>query len=150
MVKKIYNVVLQSAIGDGTTTTSSETFFYDWSLIPDVPYIITFSFMSGAIALTSVGQIASLYVDLSQSYNQLARPQSSAQSAYRGQFLGNLMYAVVSANNYLYSENNTNPPTYLNGRPQSNNFTVEIRSAPTVDYGPPSGVYCLILSFQEA
>ena len=148
MVKKIYNVVLQSAIGDGTTT-SNETFFYDWTQIPDVPYIVTFSFMSGFIALVSVGQVASLYVDLSQSYNQLAMSQSSAQSVYRGQFLGNLIYGVVTANNYLYAENNTNPPTYLNGRPQSNNFTVEIRSAPTTDYGPPSAVYCLVLSFQE-
>ena len=148
MPKRIYNVVLQSAIGDGATP-STETFFYDWSQLPDVPYIVTFSFRSGAIGLTSVGQIASLYVDLSQSNNQLARPQSSAQFAYRGQFLGNLMYAVSSANNYVYAENNTNPPTYLNGRPQSNNFTVEIHSSPTVDYTPPSGVYCLILSFQE-
>jgi hypothetical protein len=148
MVKKIYNVVLQSAIGDGTTT-SNETFFYDWTQIPDVPYIVTFAFMSGAIALTSVGQVASLYVDLSQSYNQLALSQSSAQYVYRGQFLGNLMYAVVSANNYVYAENNTNPPTYLNGRPRNNNFTAEIHSTPTVDYTPPSAAYCLILSFQE-
>ena len=148
MVKKIYNVVLQSAIGDGTTT-SNETFFYDWTQIPDVPYIVTFAFMSGFIALTSVGQVASLYVDLSQSYNQLALSQSSAQNAYRGQFLGNLLYAVSSANNYVYAENNTNPPTYLNGRPRSNNFTVAVRSTLTTDYTPSSGVYCLILSFQE-
>ena len=148
MVKKIYNVVLQSAIGDGTTT-SNETFFYDWTQIPDVPYIVTFAFMSGFIALVSVGQVASLYVDLSQSYNQLALSQSSAQNAYRGQFLGNLMYAVVAANNYLYAENNTNPETYLNGRPRNNNFAVEIHSMPTTDYTPFSSVYCLILSFHE-
>ena len=58
------------------------------------------------------------------------------------------MYAVVGANNYLYAENNTNPATYLNGRPQSNNFTVEIRSAPATYYTPFTGVCCLILSFQ--
>ena len=148
MVRKTYNVVLQSAIGDGATT-SGETFFYDWTQLPDVPYNVSFSFMSATIAMTSTLQIASLYVDLSQSYNQLATTQSSAQSAYRGQFLGNLIYQGVAANNYLYAENNSNPPTFLNGRPRNNNFIVEIHNTPTADFAPACGVYCLILSFQE-
>ena len=148
MVKKIYNVVLQSAIGDGATT-SSETFFYDWTQLPDVPYNVSFSFMSSVNPMTQIGQTASLYVDLSQSYNQLATAQSSTQYAYRGQFLGNLMYAVVATNNYLYAENNTNPQTYLNGRPRNNNFSVEIHNMPTTDFSPFSSVYSLILSFEE-
>ena len=46
MTKRIYNVILQSAIGDGTTT-SNETFFYDWTQIPDVPYyVLPFFFCS--------------------------------------------------------------------------------------------------------
>jgi len=147
MVKKSYNVVLQSAIGDGLTT-SNETFFYDWTQIPDVPYYVTFCFMSETIALTQT-QTAMLYVDLSQSYNQIATSQSSTQSAYKGQFLGNLLYGVVATQNFLVAENNTNPSTFLNRRQLSNNFTVEIRSALNVDYTLPSGVYCLILSFQE-
>ena len=149
MVKKTYNVILQSAIGDGTTT-SNETFFYDWTQLPDVPYNVSFSFSSATIAITQFNQTAMLYVDLSQSYNQIATSQSLTQSAYKGQFLGNLMYAVVSNNNFLVAENNTNPPTFLNGRPRSNNFTVAVRSTLTTDYTTPSGVYCLILSFQEA
>lgn len=148
MVKKIYNVVLQSAIGDGTTG-SNESYFYDWTQIPDVPYTLTFSFMSATIALTSAAQIASLYVDLSQSYNQLATCQNATQYAYRGQFLGNLMYQGVAANNFLYAVTNTNPPTYLNGRPRNNNFVVEVHNSPTQDYAPAPGVYCLVLSFQE-
>ena len=148
MPKRIYNVVLQSEIGDGATL-SSDTFFYDWSLIPDVPYYLTFSFASSVGPITQFAQMAMLYIDLAQSNNQLAKPQSSAQFANRSQFLGNLMYAVVAANNYLYAENNTNPPTYLNGRPRSNNFIAEIRSTPTTYFTPFTGVCCLILSFQE-
>ena len=147
MVKKIYNVILQSAIGDGTAT-SNETFFYDWTQIPDVPYYFTFSFMSAVGALTFT-QIASIYIDLSQSNNQLATSQSSGSVAYKGQFLGNLPYAFVSPNNYLVAENNSNPPTYLYGRPKSNNFTVGIYSIPTTEYTPVVGLYSLILSFQE-
>jgi len=148
MVKKIYNVVLQSDIGNGTTT-SNETFFYDWTQIPDVPYYVTFTFASAVVALTSTGQVASLYIDLSQPYNRLATAQSSGLIAYKGQFLGNLLYGLVGANNYVYAENNTNPPTYLNGRPRSNNFTVGIFSIPTTEYTPVVGLYSLILSFQE-
>ena len=139
MVKKIYNVILQSAIGDGTAT-SNETFFYDWTQIPDVPYYVSFTFASA---------VASLYVDLSQSNNQLATSQSSGPVAYKGQFLGNLTYAFVSPNNYLVAENNSNPPTYLYGRPRSNNFTFGIYSTLAVEYTPQVGAYCLILSFQE-
>ena len=148
MVKRIYNVVLQSAIGDGPTP-ASETFFYDWSQIPDVPYLVSFSFSSSVNPVTQIAQMAMLYVDLAQSNNQIAKPQSSAQSSYRSQFLGNLMYAVVGNNNYLFAENNTNPPTYLNERPKSNNITVEIRSTLTTYFTPFSSPYSLILSFQE-
>ena len=147
MAKRIYNVVLQSAIGDGITT-SNETFFYDWSQLPDVPYYLTFSFMSAVAALTFT-QVASLYVDLSQSNNQLATSQSSGSVAYKGQFSGNLLYGLVGANNYVYAESNTNPQTYLNGRPKSINFTVGIYSIPPTEYTPVVGLYYLILSFQE-
>ena len=148
MSKRIYTVVLQSAIGDGPTL-SSETFFYDWSQIPDVPYYVRFSFASSVNPVIQTGQTAMLYVDLAQSNNQIANPQSSAQSSYRSQFLGNLLYASISGNSYLFAENNTNPPTYLNERPKSNNITVEIRSTLTTYFTPFSSPYSLILSFQE-
>ena len=148
MSKRIYTVVLQSAIGDGPTL-SSETFFYDWSQIPDVPYYVRFSFASSTNPITQTNQMAMLYVDLAQSNNQIAKPQSSAQYSYRSQCLGNIMYASVSGHTNFYAENNTNPPTYLNGRPRRNNITVEIRSTPTTYFTPFSGTYCLILSFQE-
>ena len=79
MVRKTYNVVLQSAIGDGATT-SGETFFYDWTQLPDVPYNVSFSFMSATIAMTSIAQIASLYVDLTVTIGSSSLSASSIQS----------------------------------------------------------------------
>ena len=146
-MRKIYNIVLQSGIGDGTL--SNETFFYDWSQIPDVPYRVTFTFTSATTPITSNAGVVSLYIDLSQSYNQLARPQITNGPINNGQFLGNLFYGFVSANNFLYAENNTNPPTYLNGRPKSNNFAVQIHTLPYTDYTPSVNHYSLILSFEE-
>ena len=144
---KIYNIVLQSGIGDGTL--ANETFFYDWSQIPDVPYHVTFTFTSATTAIASNAGTVSLYIDLSQSYNQLARPQITNGPVNTGNFLGNLFYGFVSANNFLYAENNTNPPTYLNGRPKSNNFAVQIHITPYTDYNPSVNHYSLILSFEE-
>jgi hypothetical protein len=149
MVKKIYNVILQSSIGDGTTT-SNDTYFYDWSLIPNVPYIVTFSFQSAFATFTSGTVVPSIYVDLTQQHNEIAVAQSST-ATYRGQFLGNLKYAYGgTAVNALTADVNTNPPTFLNGRPSNNLFTLEIRGTATTEFTPPCGPYCLILSFQEA
>ena len=59
------------------------------------------------------------------------------------------MYLGVAAQNFLYAETKTNPPTFLNGRPRNNNFVVEVHNSPTQDFAPAPEIYCLILSFQE-
>jgi hypothetical protein len=41
----IYNVVLQSSLGNGTGGTIGETFFYDWSQLEDCKYKVSFSFI---------------------------------------------------------------------------------------------------------
>ncbi len=149
-MKKSYNVILQSQIGDGVNIFN-ETFFYDWGQIPDVPYYVSFSFVSSTILIVSNVYSVSLYIDLAQQYNQLALPQAPAAS-YKGQFLGNLKYVVSSpftTNNFLYADTNTNPKTFLNGRPTNNNFTVQILGSPTTDF-TASGPYSLVLQFLEA
>ena len=149
MVNKIYNIVLQSNIA-ANTSTSNEYYFYDWSQIPDVPYIVTFSFVSGVMTTTGAIYVASLYVDLSQPYNQLAMAQKTTPYYNRASFLGNLTCNSPSiTSNFLYATTTSNPPTYLNGRPYNNNFLVEIHSTPIADYAPPTGPYCLIISLKE-
>ena len=62
MVKKIYNVVLMSTIGNGINT-SGETFFYDWTQIPNKPYKVSFTFYT-SLSTTTNALTALLYVDL--------------------------------------------------------------------------------------
>jgi hypothetical protein len=146
-MKKIYNVVCQSAIGDGVNIFN-ETYTYDWGSIPNVPYYVSFVFVSCSIAMVSTVTTASLYVDLSQVNNQLAT-SSTASSNNTGMFLGNLRFLGTGATNVLYADTITNPPTYINGRPNNNLFTVHIHGNPSTDF-TSSGPYSLVLSFLEA
>jgi len=146
---KIYNVVLMSDIGNGAATTG-ETFFYDWTQLPDVQYKVSFSFQSAIATLTNT-TIATIYVDLGQSYNTLAKSQNSNAIQYKSFFLGSLQYSGTGASNGLSAMTITNPLTFLNGRPRNNNFLVEIHqnNANQADYAPPTGAYTLILNFEE-
>ncbi len=147
---KIYNIVLMSSIGNGIST-SGETFFYDWSQIPDKPYKLSFTFNSST-STTNPNIIPLIYVDLGQTNNTIAIPQNDNNIGFRSSFLGCLRYTLAgfSGVNILYADAMTNPPSYLNGRPQSNNFTAQIlqNDGSFINYTPPSN-YVLTLYLEE-
>jgi hypothetical protein len=148
MVKKFYNVILQSAIGNGSTVLS-ETYFYDWTRIPDVPYKLTFTFNSTSI-VPSVSTNASIYMNLSQPYNDVASAQGTTAVGYRSDFLGSLYINYnTSSFSYLAANITSNPPVYLDGRPRNNNFMVQILSGVDTAYNVVPVGYQLILSFEE-
>ena len=147
MVKKTYNVILQSAIGNGASVLS-ETYFYDWTRIPDVPYKLTFSFNSSSV-VPSVGSNASIYINLNQSYCNVASAQGGTVVAYRGDFLGSLYAYSAQTFAYLATDITSNPPVYLDGRPRNNNFMVQILSGVDTAYAVAPASYQLILSFEE-
>jgi hypothetical protein len=147
MVKKIYNVVLQSAIGNGASLLS-ETYFYDWTRIPDVPYKLTFSFNTSNFT-PSAGQTASIYTNFNQSYSNIASAQGSTIVAYRSDFLGSLYVYNGATYSYLAAEITSNPPVYLDGRPRNNNFMIQILAGVDIAYTNAPAMYQLILSFEE-
>ena len=118
----------------------------------DCSYKLTFAFTSNVTG-NQFNQNANLYCDLGQSYNILV--SSDSFNNLRGDFLGFLKPVgfPITASNYLAltADTTTNPPTYLNRRPQQSNITVEIRSSasPTSNYNNTSGDYTLVLSFEE-
>ena len=150
MVKKIHNVIFCSDVGNGPNTTS-DTFFYDWTQIPDVPYKVIFTFISG-IATFANTSVPTIFIDLGQSNNQIAMAQNGSNINYNNSFLGSLFYYGSGVNLQLSADVSTNPPTFINSRPKSNNITVEIHRnlAPfTADYNYTPTAYTLILSFEE-
>ena len=149
MVKKIYNVVLMSSIGNGITT-SGETFFYDWTQIPNKPYKVSFTFYT-SLSTTSPAIPALIYVDLGQTFNIIATSQNINALSYKSSFLGCLKFTAGGvAPNILFADTITNPSSYLNGRPRSNNFTVQIlqNNGSFIDYLPPSN-YTFTIYLEE-
>ena len=146
---KIYNIVLMSAIGNGPTV-ASETFFYDWTQLPDIPYRVSFTFH--CITMTPNNTVgAVVYIDLGQSYNTIASSQNSNAIGYHSHYLGCLRFANTSANTAYFADMTTNLPTYLNGRPQNSNIQVQVlqNNATNTEVTPFAGPYTLTLSFEE-
>ncbi len=146
---KIYNIVLMSAIGNGPTV-ASETFFYDWTRIPNVPYRVSFTFYSVALA-PNYNFGAVVYLDLGQPNNTIATSQNSNAIAYHSHYLGCLRFSATTLNSNYFADMASNLPTYLNGRPSSNNFQVEVfqNNATNTQVAPFTGPYTLTLSFEE-
>ena len=147
MAKQIFNIVFNSDVGTGATTT--DAFFFDWSRMPDVPYHVSFCFTSAIATLTNTA-VANIFVDLGCSHTFLAG-QSSGNNAYTSMYLGSLRATGTGASNYLVSSESDNPPIYLRGRPTNNNIVVNIHQniiTQMTDYTPAPVKYTLCLCFR--
>ena len=122
----IYNVVLNSENRCNTNPLDkicNSQYFFDWNVLPEGKYKLTFSFISSNVNQSNVEYIPILNVALGQSTNFNADPLRI--SAITTNTIGVLIPYVVSANSYLYADKNINHPIILN-RPSQNNFKVDI------------------------
>ena len=143
-MKKIYNVVFQSAIP--TQTTVGEIFYYDWGQLPEGEYKVSFCFMSAIATLVNT-TVANIFVDLGQDV-QMA---TASGQQYRSNYLGMLRYTGTGASNYLYAGLNDNPPVYLMNKPRNNRVFVQIQNNSgtfETSYAVVPGVYTLCMSFE--
>ena len=143
-MKKIYNVVFQSAIP--STTTVGEIFYYDWGQLPQGEYKVTFCFTS-AIATLINTTVANIFCELGQ---DTAIASSNGQQ-YRGSYLGMLRYSGTGASNQLFAGLNDNPPTYLMSRPTNNKVFIQIHNNNgtfETNYAVAPGLYTLCMSFE--
>ena len=122
----IYNVILNSENRCNINATDSIgncEFFFDWSVLPQGKYKMTFSFISSRVNQTTIDHIPILTAGLGQNTNFYA--DYLRISAITTNTIGVLVPYVVSANSYLYADKNINHPIILN-RPANNTFNVNI------------------------
>ena len=149
----IYNVVLNSINRCNTNQDDiicNSDFFFDWSVLPEGKYKLSFSYISSNVNQSNVEYIPILNVALGQSTNFNADPLRI--SAITTNAIGVLIPYVVSTKSYLYADKNINHPLIIN-RPSQNNFKVNILNDTNgfwtdTDFNEMES-YVLTLSFEQ-
>ena len=148
MKGEIYNFILHSDVGTGTSV-ASKTYFIDWNRIPNSRYKLTFSFTSSSLAIATAFD-AMLYInELGCCNNTTCMSQFGSLSLNPG-FIG--IIRNFSATTYLETCIIDNPPSYLRSRPNTNQIVVNINqnlASQITAYTPLPTRYTLILSFEQ-
>lgn len=151
--KKPYTIVLNSTTKNSGGSNTFATYSFDWNVIPNQPYNIYFQFVATDHSTYAAANIpaAQIVIDLGQSTNTFSTV-SNRQCANTSIYLGSLRKAVSSGNNfYLYANKNDNPPIYITGHPNNNNFLVSVLTDQNAGYDSSSLVsYILTLYFEPA
>lgn len=150
----IYDIVLNTRDRSNLTAADNmgrSEYFFDWSVIPNSRYKMTFTFISTDVNMQTTNNIAIVSTNLGQTSCYTC--SSTATSAKSSNIIGILSPYVVATNSYLYADKNINISIILN-RPSSNNFRVDINLSDNItvfsDYaGAPIGGYILTLSLEE-
>jgi hypothetical protein len=149
MVKKIYNVILDSVYPYiAGATPSSNQYYVNWAgIMPDKAYKVSFSFNS-AYTTISQGIMCCLNVNLG----------CNDTFAYNNNLTTSNILGVIPQ---LYESNTvrrfvcditSNPPIYISCRPTVNQITVLFQNGTdnnSVFNSPAMTNYILILSFEE-
>lgn len=118
-------IVLDSRYAFSGGFDYSRQYYFDWSVIPDGKYELTFSFMSDVS--TTLQDQYSLFSNLISPIN--VYHASGFTGANTAAFLGSCRFGAFngggSVYNFLYTEQHSNPPVLIN-RPMSNLFTIGI------------------------
>jgi hypothetical protein len=145
-----WNFVLNSAVGTASGLAGvDESFFIDWSRLPNKPYNLTFTFFTSGTNVL-ITPLINIFVDLGQ-HSQLAVSSLDSQVCGRVGYLGRLIWSGGGVNNNFRAALTDNPPLYLDGRPTNNNVRVEmLKNDGTYGlYGAVIGSYTLQLCLEE-
>lgn len=149
-LKPFYNVVINSLNAYSKTGVGTEIcgYRFDWSVLPDVKYECHLTYI-GELNNIDQTKLALVYIDLGVPTNVYEAKTSN--SALSSNYIGFLESYLVGASSYLHSEDSTNPPIYLNGRPRVNDFFVRILDNAgqpfTASGGTALGEYIMNLQF---
>ena len=128
MVKYSFSVCCDSSNNfyqqiDGSTTS----FIFDWTLVPEGNYNLTWAYMSDDTTIT-LSPVMTLWADFNGVGQTFLANGTSASSKIN--FLGILRASGHGANTYYYADSTTNPPIRLQ-RPTNTIFTISLRNGLT-------------------
>ena len=147
-MSKIYNIVFNSTIGI-TANSSIESYYFDWSKLPQGKYLCNFTFSSGVMNYANV-YAPNVFIDLGCANNYIAQNPSGSGSNVSS-FIGALLFNGTGVATYVYADMNSNPPFYLDSRPCNNQVTVSIVTNTTnqsTAFNPVPTNYTLTLMLQ--
>jgi hypothetical protein len=137
----IYNVLINSnnRIAGGTTISSAR-YYFDWGIMEEGMYNLTWGFTSSDVN-TTINEIGLVSINLGQC--TVFTASSTNVRASTTSIIGSIIPNENDASSFLYGDRNTNGVIRLN-RPTNNEFVVEIRTVDGDLWTDTSG-----LSFQE-
>lgn len=153
MGKYDYDVVLKSTSGTklNGTNTNQMSFTFDWSVLEDKPYEMSFAFLSDSFTTTSTTCSSAILTDL---YLGNAYTTTTTESAPFSSVIGLVASGTgTTGASYLRAEAQSNDHIYLINRPRQNKFTISIIGLDfaTLNAGLATGVnWSLTLHFKDA
>ena len=146
----IYNVLINSNNRvAGGATTSLATYYFDWGIMEQGEYLLTWGFTSSNVNTTS-NRVALISTNLGQC--NVFTASSTNVRASTTSIIGSIIPNENDTSSFLYGDRNTNGVIRLN-RPTNNEFTVEIRTLDGLLYVDtatlPLPEYLLSLNFQK-
>jgi len=122
---KSYNVILNSvnSIQNGVGYNNC-IYNFDWSVLENRAYYVHFTYIGEVNNLDglSIALVSSDFIGNQNTFQATATSTSSQTS----NILGFIKPYILGASSFLLAEDNTNPPIYINSRPQNNIFNVRI------------------------
>jgi hypothetical protein len=152
---KIVNVFLNSNNALSGSVNNDATYNIDWSAIlkPNKAYRLHWSYVGMPNSFNTTTKLAQVQIDFQM--NQYLN-SSSTYGAPTTYTIGVLRSFYLNGTiNYLFADDNNNPPIYLQTRPYSNTFKVRVLTTdatPVVWTDSAAAVnnnYVLTLSFEE-
>jgi hypothetical protein len=148
-----YDIVLKSSQGtQNAGANNSMTFTFDWSILEDKPYELTFNYACEAFTTTTTTCVGCITTDLNLGSNY-QNSVSTVQSAPYSNILGMISSGTGTTGvTYLYADANTNEHIFLLGRPEQKTFTINIcqLDGSTVNAGITTEKWVLIIHLKDA
>lgn len=139
----IYNIVINSNSKIAGSNRSNYTYNFDWSILQEGEYILTYCFTAEGSA---VHDLLTLEVDNLGLTNYTTSSNTSSKTTNIIGFLTPQLKDVGSTHYFVSSD--FNPPIYLNSKPRNNQFSIYIKntSGTLTDLNVD---YVLTLSFKK-